>query len=85
MDMLRSEVWDRGSNFTEDEDEFVEDGQRLPPKPKVERTKGVRISEADLTPAERAYADAVFPHRKKKLEGDMKYGQARVGNREPDV
>ena len=63
-------------------DEFVEDGPRLPPKPRVDRPKGIRISEADLTPAERAYANAAFPHRKKKLEGDMKYGQTHATARE---
>ena len=56
-------------------DEMIEDGPRLPPKPVVVRPKGVRITEADLTAEERAYADAVFPHRKAQREGERMYGK----------
>ena len=56
-------------------DEMIEDGPRLPPKPKVVRPKGVRITEADLTPEERAYADAVFPHRKTSAHAETTYGR----------
>jgi hypothetical protein len=76
---LRSRRLQEGNttNDEHDEDEFEEEPQsRLPPRPvKVKRILGVRITEDDLTPGERAYADAVFPHRKSNREGSAQYGR----------